>query len=243
MGLPGAPALQRSFLRCPHVPPPVLPFPRPLLRPPRRVGAWGPVLLSLGSDVLCTRKHQRCCWVCKFSHMRSSPSSSAPWPLLKVVPWGPKGFPAFNGFCSEEHKATAFWGRILRVYIVMSMAGTGALSACPRHGAALLTILQVVGRGDQWGWLSLLLPGSPHSDQAPPERWIVRTSSVRIFHVCAPETLQCTTQLQRGAPRAFSSTGGCGTNVPRAADSTTDAFSSPQAQPLRRHAPPALPKL
>lgn len=49
MGLPGAPALQRSFLRCPRVPPPVLPFPRPLqeLRPPRRVGARGPVLLSV----------------------------------------------------------------------------------------------------------------------------------------------------------------------------------------------------
>lgn len=49
MGLPGAPALQRSFLRCPHVPPLLLPFPRLLqeLRPPRRVGAWRPVLLSV----------------------------------------------------------------------------------------------------------------------------------------------------------------------------------------------------
>lgn len=34
-------------------------LPSPELRSPRSVGAWGPVLLPVGNDVLCCRKHWR----------------------------------------------------------------------------------------------------------------------------------------------------------------------------------------
>lgn len=63
VGLPGAPALPCTFLRCTHVPLLDLPSPHPLqeLRPPRRVEAQGPVPASVGEDVLCTRKLWRSC--------------------------------------------------------------------------------------------------------------------------------------------------------------------------------------
>ena len=113
IGLPGVPALPCAFPRCPCVPPLGLPFPHLLqeLMPPPRVGAWGPVLVSVGEDVLCARKHWRSCWACKFGHMWSSLSYSTPWPLLNLFPWRPKEFPDYNDFCNGAHKSSHLPGQ------------------------------------------------------------------------------------------------------------------------------------
>lgn len=110
IGLPGVPASPCAFPRCPSVPPLDLPFPHPLqeLRPPPRAGAQGPVLVSMGGDVLCTRKHWRSCWACKLGHMSSSLSYSTPWPLLNFFSWRPTEFPAFNDLHNGVHKTATF---------------------------------------------------------------------------------------------------------------------------------------
>lgn len=90
---------------------PALPSPRARAQ----ATTWGPVLLSMGEDVLCTRRHWRSCWACKFGRMWSSFSYSNPQPSLNLFLWTPKEFPAFNDFCNGVHKGTTFWSRNLLV--------------------------------------------------------------------------------------------------------------------------------